>query len=147
MLNVIRRFPRLGHLPRISHIILMGVFVFGISACAGTSVEVTQYDLAQMRYEQALRWQDYNMVLSFHKNEYKNPNRISRKRFKHFKVTEYKVISNIFTPDMRHATQRVEVRYFNTDYQIVHSMTLINKWEYDPKANIWYLLNPMPVFK
>lgn len=147
MLNAIQNYLRKHHLFRINHILLISVIALSMTACADVSNEMTEYDLAQMRYEQALRWQDYNTVLKFHKNAYNNPNRISRKRFLQFKVAEYKVISNIFTHDMRHATQRVQIRYFNTDYQVVHSMTLQNDWEYDPKANIWYLLNPMPTFK
>lgn len=118
-----------------------------LSGCAATSQELTLYDLSQMRYEQALRWQDYEGVVGFHKDAYKHASREARKRFRHFKVTEYKVISDIMSPDMRHDTQTVEIHYYNTDYQIVHSMTLRNEWEYNPKENRWYLLNPMPVFK
>lgn len=125
---------------------LPGLMFLLLSGCAATSQELTQFDLAQMRYEQALRWQDYQGVVSFHKDAYKHASREARKRFQHFKVTEYKVISDIMSPDLRHDTQTVEVHYYNTDYQIVHSMMLHNKWEYDPKHTRWYLLNPMPVF-
>lgn len=132
---------------RIRHLMLMSLLVLGVAACMGPSAEMTQYNLAQMRYEQALRWQDYNTVLRFHKSAYKNSDKPSRKWFNQFKVTEYKVLSNIISPDMRHVTQRVQIHYFNTDYEIVHSMTLVNKWKYDPKEQVWYLLNPMPEFK
>lgn len=126
---------------------IFGVFAFGLVACAGPSAEAQSYELSLMRYEQALRWQDYAGVVSFHKNAYKHADKQARKRFKKFKVTEYKTVSNVMGPDMRHATQTVEIRYYNNDYQIVHGMTLHNRWEYDPKTNHWYLLNPMPQFK
>lgn len=125
----------------------MSVTILSLAACAGPSAEMQSYDMSQMRYEQALRWQDYEAVVSFHKNAYKHASKQARKRFRKFKVTEYKIISDVMSPDMRHTTQTVDIKYFNTDYQIVHSMTLHNQWEYDAKAKHWYLLNPMPAFK
>jgi 23S rRNA A2030 N6-methylase RlmJ len=123
------------------------VFLFGIMACAGPSQQMEQYDASLRSYEQALRWQDYDLLVSFHKNEYKTLTKAKRKRLKQYRVTSYNVISNVMAPDQRHATQIVEIKYYNTDYQVVHDMTLRNRWEYDPKSNHWYLLNPLPDFK
>lgn len=123
------------------------VFLCGVIACAGTSDEVELFDASLLHYEQALRWQDYDVVVSFHKNEYKTLTQEKRRWLKQFRVTTYNVISNKMDPDLRHATQIVEIKYYNIDYQVVHDLTLQNQWEYDVKSNRWYLLNPLPDFK
>ncbi|MEJ2361495.1 MAG: hypothetical protein P8Z75_08725 [Gammaproteobacteria bacterium] len=139
--------PKIINRCSLFRLFILAVLLLGLTACAGTSDELQLFNLAQMRYEQALRWQDYQGVVSFHKDAYKHASREGRKRFKQFKVTEYKVVSDVMEPDMRHDTQTVEIHYYNTDYQIVHSMMLRNRWEYNPKTNRWFLLNPMPKFK
>lgn len=126
---------------------MFAVFVFGLTACAGPSTEMQQYTTANMRYEQALRWQDIDGLVSFHKNEYKSMTKEKRKYLKKFRVTSYNEISNIMNPDQKHAVQTVEIKYYNTDYQIVRDLTLHNRWEYDVKTQRWYLLNPLPDFK
>ena len=131
----------------VRHLFVLAIFLFGVTACASRSDEMQLFDLALLRYEQALRWQDYDVVVSFHKNEYKTLTPEKRKRLKQFRVTSYNVISNTIQPDQRHAIQIVEIKYYNTDYQVVHDLTLQNQWEYDSKANRWYLLNPLPDFK
>ena len=132
---------------RIHHIIVFLVFLFGAAACAGPSEKMQLFDSSLRNYEQALRWQDYDLLVSFHKNEYKTLTKAKRKRLKQFRVTSYNVISNVMDPDQRHATQNVEIKYYNIDYQVVHEMTLQNRWEFDPQSNHWYLLNPLPDFK
>jgi 23S rRNA A2030 N6-methylase RlmJ len=131
----------------VSCLLIMAMVLFGITACAGPSQEVQLYDTSLRHYEQALRWQDYDAVVSFHKNAYKALTQEQRKQLRQFKVTSYREVSNVMDPDERHATQLVEIKYYNTDYQIVHDLTLKNQWEYDTKSNHWYLLNPLPAFK
>ena len=132
---------------RVRHFFILAIILFGVMACASRSDEMQLFDLALLRYEQALRWQDYDVVVSFHKNEYKTLTPEKRKRLKQYRVTAYNVISNTIQPDQRHAIKIVEIKYYNTDYQVVHDLTLQNQWEYDPKSNRWYLLNPLPDFK
>jgi hypothetical protein len=132
---------------RIAQFLALATFLLGVTGCAGPSQEVQLYNLSLLSYEQALRWQDYNTVVSFHKNEYKTLTKAKRKYLKQFRVTSYNETSNIMDPDQKHATQVVEIKYYNTDYQIVHDLTLHNQWEYDTKSNHWYLLNPLPAFK
>lgn len=62
-------------------------------------------------------------------------------------MSGYNVVYNTMAPDLQHATQVVEVKYYNTDYQVVREMTLRNEWEFDEKAKQWYLTNPLPDFK
>lgn len=130
-----------------NHLVVFALALFGIAACAGPSEQMQLYDASMRSYEQALRWQDFDVVASFHKNEYKKITKQMRTHFRKFKVTSYNVVSNIMNPDQRHANQIIEIKYYNTDYQVVHEMTLQNRWEFDPKSNHWYLLNPLPDFK
>jgi len=132
---------------RIKPFYIFIISLFGMAACAGPSQEMQLYNLSLLRYEQALRWQDIDALVSFHKNEYKKLTKEKRKFLKQYRVTSYNEISNIMDPDQKHATQAVEIKYYNTDYQVVHDLTLHNKWEYDTKSNRWYLLNPLPDFK
>lgn len=132
---------------RITHLIVFTLFLFGMAACAGPSEQMQLYDMSLLRYEQAMRWQDYDVMVSFHKTEFKTLTKEKRRRLRQFRVTSYNVVSNIIDPDQRHASQTVEIKYYNTDYQVVHDLTLHNHWEYDPNSNHWYLLNPLPAFK
>lgn len=127
--------------------LVFATFLLGIMACASTPDEMELLDLSMHSYAQALRWQDYDVVVSFHKNEYKTLTQEKRRWLKQFRVTSYNVVSSKVEPDRRHATQLVEIKYYNRDYQVVHDMTLHNDWEYDPKSNRWYLLNALPDFK
>lgn len=123
------------------------VLLSGLTACASSSDELHLLDLSQMHYEKALRWQEYDVLIGFHKNEYQTLTKEKRDRLKQFRVTAYNVISSSVAPDMLHASQVVEIKYYNTDYQVVHNLTLHNEWEFDTKTNRWYLLNPLPDFK
>jgi hypothetical protein len=127
--------------------LVLGILSLMLGACAGISKEMETYQLETRHYEQALRWQDYDAVISFHKDARKSITPQSLKRLKKYKVTAYKVISNVVSPDMQHADETVEIKYFNTDYQLVRDLTLQNRWEYDAKQNRWFLINPLPAFR
>ena len=127
--------------------LVLGILSLTLGACAGISKEMETYQLETRHYEQALRWQDYDAVISFHKDARKSITPQSLKRLKKYKVTAYKVVSSVVSPDMQHADETVEIKYFNTDYQLVRDLTLQNRWEYDAKQNRWFLINPLPAFR
>lgn len=132
---------------RIKYCLVFLVFFFCLTGCATSADQMNALDMSMMHYEQALRWQDYDAVVSFHKNEYKTLTEQKRQRLRMFRVTGYNVISMKVAPDFKNATQIVEIKYYNTDYQIVRDMTLTNQWEYDSATKRWYLTNPLPDFK
>lgn len=131
----------------LSRFVLYVVFLMFLTACAAPQDELQDYEFAVIRYEKALRWQDLDLLIAFHKNERNSVTAEQRKHLKQFRVTAYNVVQKSMAPDHLHATQVVEVKYYNTDYQIVRDMTLHNDWEYDEKNRQWYLTNPLPVFK
>lgn len=127
--------------------IIFAVLISGVSGCAGTSDELHLLDLAQMHYEKAVRWQEYDVLLSFHKNVQQTLTMETRNRLKKFRVTAYNVIAASVAPDYRHASQVVEIKYYNTDYQVVRDMTMHVDWEFDPESKRWFVTNPLPDFK
>ena len=116
-------------------------------ACASTQDEMYLLDKSFMAYERALRWQDYDVVIAFHKNEQEKLTVGQRKYLKQFRVTAYNVVFNSVEPDHKHASQVVELKYYKNDSITVRDLTLNNKWEYDDKTQHWYLTNPLPDFK
>ena len=98
-------------------------------------------------YEKALRWQDYDLMLGFHKNaEQTELTEANRKRLKQYKVSGYKILFTRIDPSEQSATQVVEVKYYNQDYNVVREMTITNLWEWNTLKERWELANPVPVF-
>lgn len=118
-----------------------------VASCSTTPEEIELLDKSFTLYEHALRWQDYDLVISFHKNEREKLTEARRKFLKRFRVTSYNVVYNKVEPDNKHALQVVEVKYYNDEYAIVRDVTLNNQWEYDEKANRWHLINDLPAFR
>ena len=104
-------------------------------------------DKSFMAYERALRWQDYDVVIAFHKNERDQLTAEKRKYLKQFRVTAYDVVYSSVEPDNRHASQVVELKYYRNDSITIHDLTLNNKWVYDEPSQRWYLTNALPDFK
>ena len=116
-------------------------------ACASTQDEMYLLDKSFMAYERALRWQDYDVMIAFHKNEQENLTVGQRKYLKQFRVTSYNVVFNSVEPDNKHANQIIELKYYKNDSITVRDLTLNNKWEFDDKTQRWYLTNALPDFK
>jgi len=117
------------------------------TACATTSDEVDLLDKSFMLYEHALRWQDYDVIIGFHKNEHDKLTEVRRKYLKQFRVTGYDVVYTKVAGDERSATQIVEVKYYNEAYNVVREMTLNHKWEFDEEKELWQVSNDLPDFK
>jgi len=118
------------------------------SSCAISSHEMKEFENSYRLYEKAIRWQDYDLMLGFHKNAKKSElTAENRKRLKQFKVSGYNILFTRIEPDEQSATQVVEVKYYNQDYNVVREMTLTNKWEWSEKKERWELANPFPDFR
>ena len=98
-------------------------------------------------YERALRWQNYDAVISVHKNERDKLTPEKRKSLKRFRVTAYDEVYRKLENEGMSATQLVEIKYYNDEYAVIKNLTLKNQWEYDKKTKRWSLLNPFPAFK
>ena len=118
-----------------------------LSACATTPDEIELLDKSFMAYEHALRWQDYDLVIGFHKNELKKLTAEKRRYLKQFRVTGYNVVHSKVEIDNKHASQIVELKYYNIEVATVKEITVNNQWEYDEKTLRWQLTNDFPDFK
>jgi hypothetical protein len=128
-------------------VILLTVLFSHSVSCATTPDEIELLDKSFVLYEHALRWQDYDIVIGFHKNEQATLTAEKRKQLKKYRVTSYNVVFTKVAPDNKSATQIVEIKYYNDEYSVVRDLTLTNKWVYDPKKMHWQLTNPLPDFK
>lgn len=134
-------------LVRISHRLAVILVVSLTSACATTPEELKLLDKSFVLYEHALRWQDYDVVIGFHKSEHETLTDVKRKQLKKYRVTSYNVVYTKVDDDAKSATQIIEIKYYNDDYAVVRDLTLTNKWEYDEKKERWQLANPLPDFR
>ena len=118
-----------------------------LTACATTQDELYLLDKSFMAYERALRWQDYDVLIAFHKNERDKLTVEKRKYLKQFRVTAYNVVYSKVEQGNRHASQVVELKYYNNEYATIREMTINNKWEYDETTKLWQVTNELPDFK
>ena len=81
-----------------------------------THPELALLDKSFLLYEHALRWQDYDLVISFHKNEHEKLTEAKRKQLKKYRVTSYEVVYTKVESDHKSATRVVEIKYYNEDY-------------------------------
>ena len=116
-------------------------------ACASTQDELYMLDKSFMAYERALRWQDYDVVLAFHKNERHKLTTEKRKYLKQFRVTSYNVVYNKIESGNRQASQVIELKYYKNDSVTIRELTINNKWEFDEATKHWQLTNDLPDFK
>lgn len=126
--------------------VFITTIVLSLSACASTPDELKLLDKSFMLYEHALRWQDYDLVISFHKNEQEKLTVEKRKFLKRFRVTAYNVVYSKVEADNQHASQVIEIKYYNDEYAVVRELTLNNHWEYDKEKLRWQLTNSLPDF-
>ena len=122
------------------------MWMAGLSACAGISDTAYKLDNTTFAYERALRWGEYDVAYSAHINEKGPLSADERKKLKHFRLTGYTVSQTKFTDD-KHATQRVELRYYNDENVRERTLNLSVEWEYDDVGNRWQITSPFPVFK
>ncbi len=129
-------------------IVLLSIVFLALSSCAIQSYEMKEFDKSYRLYEKAIRWQDYDLMLGFHKNATEKELSVSRrKKLKQFRVSGYHILFTTIEPDEQSGTQVVEVTYYNKDYNVVREMTITNKWEWDEKQERWELANPFPEFR
>jgi hypothetical protein len=66
---------------------------------------------------------------------------------KDMRVTQYEVVQGPAMVGPDRAVQTAVIQYVFEESQIVHELMDQQIWEYDPEAERWFLISPMPVFK
>lgn len=123
------------------------MLMLGLYACAGMSDTAYKLDTTMFAYERALRWGDYDVAYSAHVNEKGALSAEERKRLKQFRLTGYKVAQTKFATDGKHATQLVELRYYNDENVRERTLNMTVEWEYDDLGNHWQITSPFPALK
>ena len=122
------------------------MLVMGLYACSSMSDMAYKLDNTMFAYERALRWGDYDVAYSAHINEKGPLTAEQRKNLKRFRLTAYKVTQSKFV-DEKHATQLVELRYYNEENVRERTINLNVEWEFDDVGNRWQITSPFPAFK
>ena len=91
---------------------LIAFLVAIITACASTPDEIQLLNKSFTLYEHALRWQNYDVVIGFHKNEHETLTEAKRKQLKKYRVTGYNVVYTKVEPDNKSATEIIEIKYY-----------------------------------
>ncbi len=129
-------------------LLALSILTIVLSSCAFPSEQMKDFEKSYRLYEKAMRWQDFDIVLGFHKNANKSElSDVNRRRLKQFQVSGYNVLFIRVDPSEQSATQMVEVKYYNKNYNVVREMTLTNLWEWSETKQRWELANPFPVFE
>jgi len=126
---------------------LLAVLMLAGFSCASTPDEIELLNKSFTLYEHALRWQNYDIVIGFHKNEQATLTEAKRKQLKKYRVTGYNVVYTKVEPDNKSATEIIEIKYYNDEYAVVRDLTVTNNWEYDSEKFRWQLTNLLPDFK
>ena len=125
------------------------VLIFLICGCAGiqTGKRMTLFDDTARAYLRSIRWGDYEAAYAF-----KNPQAMDSKMpdfedLRQIRVTAYNVKQTILSEDKSTILRIVDFQYYRISNVIVKNLIDRQKWEYDQKANRWYLTSDLPDFK
>jgi len=127
-------------------LILLILSSFNLSSCSYTPEALESLDKTIKAYERAIRWRDFNFARAL----IKNPKEISdftRQRLQNIRVTSYKVINKIITPDYSKTNLIVDIRYYYDNSVVERVITDRQTWIHDENLNRWQLETPFPDFK
>lgn len=142
-----QKYNRMKHVNLLIKKVAIFILLSLAVACSTTPDEITLLDKSFKLYEHALRWQDYDVVIGFHKNERETLTEVRRKQLKRYRVTEYNVVFTKVENGNKSATQIVEIKYYNNEYAVVRNLTITHKWEYDEKNLRWQVTELLPDFR
>ena len=123
------------------------ILVFFMSACASIddSKKTITFDNATRRYEQALRWGDFQTIDSFRRHSDMAP--AEQSRLGSVRVTSYDTVGTTESPDRTRVMIDVVIGYYNEYTMKEVSITDHQSWEYDPAEQAWFITSPLPDFK
>ena len=125
------------------------VLVFLIIGCAGiqTGKRLTLFDDTARAYLRAIRWGDYESAYAFRNLEGADDKVPDFEDLRQIRVTAYDVKQTILTENKSTILRIVDFQYYRISNVTVKNLIDRQKWEYDEKANRWYLTSGLPDFK
>ena len=117
-----------------------------LSGCPAAS-KTTSLDETLQRYEQMIRWSEWNAAMEFLAPEYLNEHPITRldiDRLNLFRVTSYTVGHSAVTTDGLSMRQSVEIRLFSKNQAVERVIYDQQFWQYDAETDRWLLHSGLP---
>ena len=112
-----------------------------------TQTKNASLDETLQRYEQMIRWSEWNAAMEFLAPEYLSEHPVSRldiDRLSLFRVTKYTVGQSAITQDGLALRQAVEIRLFNKTQAVERVIHDQQYWQYDEEAERWMLHSGLP---
>ena len=125
---------------------LLLVSVFFLSGCP-SQTKSASLDETLQRYEQMIRWSEWEAAMEFLAPEYLNEHPISRldlDRLNLFKVTHYRVGQSAMSSDGLGLRQAVEIRLFSKNQAVERVIHDQQFWKYDGAIDRWMLHSGLP---
>jgi len=125
------------------------LLLLAITVLAGCPTQTKNASLEEtlQRYEQMIRWSEWNAAMEFLAPEYLNENPISRldiDRLALFRVTRYTVGQSAVQSDGLALRQAVEIRMFNKTQAVERVVHDQQYWKYDEGTERWLLHSGLP---
>ena len=120
------------------------LLVLLLAACAATGGErVEQLDRTLWLYERAVRWSEFELAYSMHKQDAEVPS-VPPAGLENIEVTGYVASNRVVNDDRTRATQVVQIRYVNREHMRERTIVDRQEWEYDSERKQWLLVSPPP---
>jgi len=127
---------------------IISLFILAVllSSCGKTTKKKRNLDDTLFKYAAVIRWANYDAASHF-----LNPNKVESQpsnfdleHLKQFKVSKYEEMP--ITPGDKNniVIQDVEIQLYNIHTNKTRSVRDHQIWEYDDKANQWYLISGLP---
>jgi hypothetical protein len=131
----------------ISRAIILTMILLLLSGCQTLSERKQADDLlAVLRdYEAVIRWSSLEQARRFLLPEKAGDTVATTPR--DLRVTHYEVVQGPAMLSDGYAVQTAVIQYVFEESQVVHELVDQQHWHYDPEAEHWYLVSPLPVFK
>lgn len=121
------------------------VVLFSSLLSCSTTDEMEALDASVRAYERAIRWGDFTLAKSFHKNDSELSD-LERRRLKFYRLTSFSILSND-TPDKQNSYSVVEIKYYKNDRPIIKTISVKQHWKRDKGSSLWYLESDFPDFR
>ena len=133
---------------KISRSILLLILstVLMTSSCTYAPKELESLDKTLKAYERAIRWGDFNFARALQAKPV-DISDFKRQRLKNIRVTSYKIINKVITPDLSKADLIVDIRYYYDNSVVERVLTDRQSWLYDNDRDRWQLNTAFPDFK
>ncbi len=132
--------------PNLLLLLFSSFSVFNLTSCAFTPEALKSLDNTLVAYERAIRWRNFNGARALQVKPMKVSD-FKRQRLKNLRVTSYRTIEKIVSPDYSKAKLLVDIRYYYDNAAIERVLTDRQVWVYDKAHDRWRLDSPFPDFK